>query len=104
MPKLLWKTAFAIVAASVASAGEAPPSALGRTLFVDRCAKCHDEDASRKLPGGRSLLERLAPKPDLRAALEGRIKGLSEEEQKAVVAYVASLIAKLPPASPAKPN
>jgi mono/diheme cytochrome c family protein len=98
MPKVLWGVAFAILAEAGAHAAEAPPppATLGRTLFVDRCAKCHDADASRKLPGGRSLVERLATKPDLRAALQGRIKDLGEEQQKAIVSYVGSLVEKLP--------
>jgi mono/diheme cytochrome c family protein len=73
-----------------------PATALGRSVFSEKCAKCHDVDASRPLADGRSLVDRLRPKPDLAAALMGRIKDLPEEKRLAVVAYVQSLIDKAP--------
>ena len=76
--------------------------ALGRAVFVEKCAKCHDENASRPLPDGRSLVERLSQKPDLAVALAGRLKTLPEEKRRAVVAYVATLLPKQGTAQPGK--
>src|SRR5260370_14211267 len=32
----------------------------GRTAFRNRCGKCHEEDAAKKLPDGTSLVQRLS--------------------------------------------
>jgi mono/diheme cytochrome c family protein len=80
-----------------ARAADANAIAVGKAVFSEKCAKCHDEDASHPLPDGRSLLDRLRPKPDLAAALSGRIKDLPEEKRQGVVAYVASLLEKSAP-------
>jgi mono/diheme cytochrome c family protein len=71
------------------------PASPGHTLFLARCAKCHDENGGKPLPGGKSLIERLESKDDLEAALSGRLKGLSPDERKAMVAYVSGLVQKL---------
>jgi mono/diheme cytochrome c family protein len=68
------------------------PILAGRTLFVARCARCHDENGGKKLADGKSLIERLSTKDDLKAALAGRLKGLTDEQRTAMVAYVGSLV------------
>jgi mono/diheme cytochrome c family protein len=65
----------------------------GKDIFVNRCAKCHDQDANKKLPDGTTLLLRLANSKDPEARLGTRIK--SVEERREVMLYVQSLIAQL---------
>src|SRR6516225_7919523 len=72
------------------SSGAVAGSEQGKAIFVSRCAKCHDADASRKLPDGTTLLGRLAQKQDLRAALATRLK--NEQELEAVFSYIQPLI------------
>jgi mono/diheme cytochrome c family protein len=62
----------------------------GKAIFVSRCAKCHNADASRKLPDGTTLLGRLAQKQDRKAALATRLK--NEQELEAVFSYIQPLI------------
>lgn len=63
----------------------------GKKIFVARCAKCHDDNATRKLPDGSNLLDRLAQSKDLRGRIATRIK--NPDEQQAVAAYIAQLLA-----------
>ena len=65
---------------------------LGKKVFVARCSSCHGEDATKGLPDGTSLVERLAGKNYLKAALAGRLRKLPENEQHAVLLYVNSLV------------
>jgi mono/diheme cytochrome c family protein len=62
----------------------------GKNIFVSRCAKCHDADASRKLPDGTNLLGRLAKSPDPKTLLATRLK--DQRERDAVMVYVRPLI------------
>src|SRR2546425_13288055 len=64
----------------------------GKRIFVSRCAKCHDEDASKKLPGGTTLVERLALTRDPEARLGTRLK--DTQERHAVMIYMDDLIAQ----------
>lgn len=66
----------------------------GRSIFVGRCAKCHDADANRKLPDGTTLLERLAKTQDAKALLATRLK--NERERDAVMLYLRPLIDRFP--------
>jgi mono/diheme cytochrome c family protein len=90
-----WGLPRAEAAAAAAPTPEQESSiALGRSLFTERCAKCHDEDAGRKLPDGRSLVERLSHRSDLKEALAGRLKGMTEEQRRGILAYVGRLVDK----------
>lgn len=62
----------------------------GKAIFVSRCAKCHDADASRKLPDGTTLLGRLANSSDFKILLGTRLK--NEQERDAVALYLRPLI------------
>jgi len=62
----------------------------GKNIFVSRCAKCHDADASRTLPDGTNLLGRLAKSSDPKALLAGRLK--DQHERDAVMLYLQPLI------------
>ena len=58
----------------------------GKKIFVARCAKCHDNDATRKLPDGTTLLGRLAKIKEPEARLGNRLK--DPQERHAVMVYV----------------
>ena len=63
----------------------------GKNIFVARCAKCHDDDANKKLPDGTTLLKRLAQSKDPEARLGTRLK--DPQERHAVMLYVDTLLA-----------
>ena len=65
----------------------------GKQIFVARCAKCHDNDANKKLPDGTTLLGRLAKSKDPEARLGSRLK--DPQERHAVMIYVDSLLKNL---------
>ena len=65
----------------------------GKSIFVGRCAKCHDADANRKLPDGTTLLERLAKSQDPKTLLATRLK--NERERDVVMVYLQPLINRL---------
>ena len=78
----------------------------GKKIFVARCAQCHDADASKKLPDGTTLLQRLAARKDPEARLGTRLK--QPQERHAVMVYIDSLLTPIPspragqrPSSPA---
>ena len=68
------------------------PYESGRRIFVSRCAKCHDEDAAKKLPDGTSLVQRLAESKDPDALAATRLRRMSEEDRQAVHTYLNELI------------
>lgn len=79
----------------------------GRNIFLSRCAKCHDEDASKKLPDGTTLVQRLAASKDAEALLGTRLKDAQERD--AVMLYINKITGrcrssegskKLPTSSP----
>lgn len=84
------------VASNSATSTSATNAALleqGKKIFVTRCAKCHDNDADRKLPDGTTLLERVAKMQDREARLGTRLK--DPQERHAVMIYVDSLLKSL---------
>jgi mono/diheme cytochrome c family protein len=76
------------------AASESGSIASGKSIFVSRCAKCHDEDASKKLPDGTTLLGRLAKSKDPEGRLGTRLK--NEQERHQVFLYIQSLMAQQP--------
>jgi mono/diheme cytochrome c family protein len=79
----------------------------GRNIFLSRCAKCHNEDASKKLPDGTTLVQRLAASQDAEALLGTRLK--DAQERHAVMLYMDKIMVhcrssegskKLPTSSP----
>ena len=77
-----------------AAASESGSVAPGKSIFVSRCAKCHDEDANKKLPDGTTLLGRLAKNNDPEGRLGTRLK--NEQERHQVFIYLQSLMAQPP--------
>ena len=66
----------------------------GRTVFGNRCGKCHDEDAAKKLPDGTSLVQRLAESKDPEALAGTRLKKMNEQDRRAVWAYLNVLVGR----------
>jgi len=62
----------------------------GKAIFSGRCGKCHDADASKKLPDGTTLLARLAKNKDPETRLATRLKNQQERHQ--VFLYLQPLI------------
>jgi len=68
----------------------------GHKIFVERCAKCHDENAAKVLPDGTSLVQRLARSKNPVELLATRLK--NEGERRAVMLYLQPmLLDKRPP-------
>jgi mono/diheme cytochrome c family protein len=65
-----------------------PPS--GKTLFVARCASCHNEDGTKPLATGLPLNERKLSQETIAKAVRSRLKQNSDAERQAVVKYIAS--------------
>ena len=96
IPILAVVVSLPAVAADSATPSNAANAALleqGRNIFVARCAKCHDNDANKKLPDGTTLLGRLAKIKDPEARLGTRLK--DPQERHAVMIYVDSLLKSL---------
>jgi mono/diheme cytochrome c family protein len=78
---------------SASAQTQAPTSASndqGKAIFSGRCGKCHDADASKKLPDGTTLLARLAKNKDPETRLATRLK--NEQERHQVFLYLQPLI------------
>jgi len=84
----------ALLAGSVVAAQDAQkPSTTndqGKAIFAGRCGKCHDADASKKLPDGTTLLARLAKNKDPEMRLATRLK--NEQERHQVFLYLQPMI------------
>jgi mono/diheme cytochrome c family protein len=105
----------AVISLTLAAVAQQPFSSAdngdqGKNIFVSRCAKCHDADASRKLPDGTNLLGRLAKSADPKTLLATRLK--DQRERDAVMGYLLPLIERwrapvsgaLTPAEPQPPR
>lgn len=75
-------------------AGQSPVASVtndpGKAIFSGRCGKCHDADASKKLPDGTTLLARLAKNKDPETRLATRLK--NEQERHQVFLYLQPMI------------
>ena len=65
---------------------------LGKKLFVERCARCHDERGDKALKTGLPLSERNLSDEEIARAVSGRLKGEPEERKRAVALYVGSFM------------
>ncbi len=65
---------------------------LGKKLFVERCARCHDERGDKALKTGPPLSERNLSDEEIARAVSGRLKGEPEEQKRAVALYVGSFM------------
>ena len=74
----------------------------GKAIFSGRCGKCHDADASKKLPDGTTLLGRLAKNKDPETRLSSRLK--NEQERHQVFLYLQPMIERERSTEPARPS
>ena len=82
------------------SAGTTDLYEQGRRVFGNRCGKCHDEDAAKKLPDGTTLVQRLAESKDPEALAGTRLKRMNEEDRQAVREYLNELIRRYGSSNP----
>lgn len=66
--------------------------ALGKKIFVERCAKCHDERGDKALKSGPPLSERDLTDEEITRTVAGRLKNSPDGEKRAVALYVISFM------------
>lgn len=66
--------------------------AKGKDIFVEKCARCHNERGDKALRSGRPLNERGLATDAIARAVNGRLKDRTAEERLAVTLYIASLM------------
>ena len=66
--------------------------AKGKALFVERCARCHNEHGEKPLKTGPPLNERGLSADVIARAVSGRLRDKTEEERRAVTLYIFSLM------------
>jgi mono/diheme cytochrome c family protein len=71
--------------------------AKGKEIFVEKCAKCHNEGGDKPLTSGPPLNERGLASGAIARAVGGRLKDRTDEDRRAVTLYISSLMkAKVP--------
>lgn len=65
---------------------------LGRRLFLERCASCHNERGDKPLADGPPLNRRKLSREVIERNVAGRLKQATEEEKRAVTLYIESLM------------
>jgi mono/diheme cytochrome c family protein len=66
--------------------------ATGKKIFVERCAKCHDERGDKPLKTGLPLNQRKLSDEEIASAVSGRLKDAPDEEKRAVALYISSFM------------
>lgn len=66
--------------------------ATGKELFVERCARCHNERGDKPLKTGLPLNQRGLSTEVIARAVSGRLRDRTEDERRAVTLYIASLM------------
>ena len=66
--------------------------AVGKKIFVERCAKCHDAGGDKPLRTGPPLSKRELSDEEIARAVAGRLKDAPGEEKRAVTLYVSSFM------------
>ena len=66
--------------------------AKGKDLFVEKCARCHNERGDKPLKSGPPLSERGLSEDVIARAVSGRLSDKTQEERLAVTIYVSSLM------------
>ena len=66
--------------------------AKGKAIFVEKCAKCHNERGDKELSSGKPLSERGLSQEAIAKTARGRLSKGTEEEQRAVAAYITSFM------------
>ena len=66
--------------------------ATGKKIFVERCAKCHDERGDKPLKTGLPLSQRKLSDEEIASTVSGRLKDAPDEEKRAVALYLSSFM------------
>jgi mono/diheme cytochrome c family protein len=66
--------------------------ATGKKIFVERCAKCHDEHGDKPLKTGLPLNQRKLSDEEIASTVSGRLKDAPDEEKRAVALYISSFM------------
>jgi mono/diheme cytochrome c family protein len=66
--------------------------AQGKELFIERCARCHNERGDKPLKRGPPLNERGLTTEVIAGAVSGRLRDRTEDERRAVTLYISSLM------------
>ena len=64
----------------------------GRKLFVERCARCHDERGDKPLKSGPPLSERKLSDEEIARVVSGRFRDASDEQKRAVTLYISGFV------------
>lgn len=68
--------------------------AIGKKLFVERCARCHDERGDKALKSGPPLSERKLSDEEIARVVSGRFRDASDEQKHAAALYIRSFVKK----------
>jgi hypothetical protein len=68
--------------------------AAGKKLFMERCAKCHDERGDKPLKTGLPLSQRELSAEQLARVVSGRLQNSPDEDKRAVTFYISTLLIK----------
>lgn len=66
--------------------------ATGKKVFVERCAKCHNERGDKPLKTGLPLSQRELSDEEITGAVSGRLKDAPDDEKRGVALYVSSFM------------
>src|SRR5215467_10713553 len=66
--------------------------AKGKEVFLERCARCHNERGDKPLKTGAPLNERGLSTDVIARAVNGRLRDRTEDERRAVTLYISSLM------------
>ena len=82
-----------------ARAGASPPDAerdrllaIGKDLFVARCASCHNERGDKPLSTGPPLNQRKLSREVIERNVTGRFKSATAEQRQGVALYIESFM------------
>ena len=66
--------------------------ATGKKVFIEQCAKCHDERGDKALETGLPLNQRELSDEEITRLVAGRLKNAPDEEKRAVTLYIRSVM------------
>jgi mono/diheme cytochrome c family protein len=66
--------------------------AKGKEIFLERCARCHNERGDKPLKTGVPLNERGLSADVIARAVSGRLRDRTDDERRAVTLYISSLM------------
>jgi mono/diheme cytochrome c family protein len=64
----------------------------GKEIFLERCARCHNERGDKPLKTGVPLNERGLSADVIARAVNGRLRDRTEDERRAVTLYISRLM------------